>query len=128
VSSSLSPVDPQRPGMLATIGVAHFAAGRLDAASSIAKTALLEQPKNFVAAFVAAASNAMEGNPVAASDAIQRVHELDPNFRVQTSVRAFHKAGRTSRAMGRGPAPGGIAGVDLGAVWRRRARIANQTS
>ena len=78
----LSPVDPQRPGMLAAIAAAHFSAGRFDAASSLAKTAMLEQSNNFIAALVAAAANAMAGNLDVATRAMERVCELDPNFRL----------------------------------------------
>jgi TolB-like protein/class 3 adenylate cyclase len=78
----LSPVDPQRPGMLAAIAAAHFSAGRFDAASSLAKTAMLEQSNNFIAALVAAAANAMAGNLDVATLAMERVCELDPNFRL----------------------------------------------
>ena len=78
----LSPVDPQRPGMLAAIAAAHFAAGRFDVASSLAKTAMLEQSTNFIAALVAAAANAMAGNLDVATRAMERVYELDPNFRL----------------------------------------------
>ena len=78
----LSPVDPQRPGMLAAIAAAHFSAGRFDAASSLSKTAMLEQSTNFIAALVAAAANAMAGNLDVATRAMERVCELDPNFRL----------------------------------------------
>jgi TolB-like protein/class 3 adenylate cyclase len=78
----LSPVDPQRPGMLAAIAAAHFSAGRFDVASSLAKTAMLEQSNNFIAALVAAAANAMAGNLDVATRAMERVCELDPNFRL----------------------------------------------
>ena len=78
----LSPVDPQRPGMLAAIAAAHFSAGRFDSASSLSKTAMLEQSNNFIAALVAAAANAMAGNLDVATHAMERVCELDPNFRL----------------------------------------------
>jgi adenylate cyclase len=78
----LSPVDPQRPGMLAAIAVAHFAAGRFDIASRLAKGAMLEQSNNFIAALVAAAANAMAGDIDAATRATERVLECDPNFRI----------------------------------------------
>jgi hypothetical protein len=68
--------------MLAAIAFAHFAAGRFDIASSVAKTALLEQSNNFFAALVAAGANAMAGNLHIASSAMERVRELDPNFRL----------------------------------------------
>jgi adenylate cyclase len=76
----LSPVDPQRPGMLAAIAVAHFAAGRFEIASSLAKTAMLEQSNNFMAALAAAGANAMAGNLDIATSAMVRVRELDPTF------------------------------------------------
>ncbi|WP_229159621.1 adenylate/guanylate cyclase domain-containing protein [Bradyrhizobium brasilense] len=88
----LSPVDPQRPGMLAAIAVAHFAAGRFDTALSIAKGAMLEQSNNFIAALVAAAANAMAGKLDIATGAMVRVCELDPNFRLSTvKVRLPHR-------------------------------------
>jgi tetratricopeptide (TPR) repeat protein len=76
----LSPVDPQRPGMQAAIAAAHFAAGRFDIASSLAKSAMLEQSNNFIAALVAAAANAMTGNLGIATTAKERVRALDPTF------------------------------------------------
>ncbi len=79
----LSPLDPQRPGMLAAIAAAHFAAGRFDAASSLATKAMLEQSNNFIAALVAAASNALAGNLDAAQRATELVRASDPNFRIQ---------------------------------------------
>ena len=77
----LSPVDPQRPGMQAAIAAAHFAAGRFDTASSLARSAISEQPKNFMATIVAAAANAMAGNLDVARTAMGQARELDPNFR-----------------------------------------------
>jgi tetratricopeptide (TPR) repeat protein len=79
----LSPVDPQRPGMQASIACAHFAAGRFDIASTTAETAMLEQPKNFMATIAAAATNAMTGNLDVARSAMNRARELDPNLNLQ---------------------------------------------
>jgi adenylate cyclase len=79
----LSPLDPQRPGMLAAIAAAHFAAGRLDVASSLATKATLEQSNNFIAALVAAASNALAGNLEAAKTASELVRSTDPHFRIK---------------------------------------------
>jgi Tfp pilus assembly protein PilF len=79
----LSPLDPQRPGMLAAIAAAHFAAGRLDVASSLATKAMLEQSNNFIAALVAAASNALAGNLEAAKTATELVCSSDPHFRIK---------------------------------------------
>ena len=79
----LSPLDPQRPGILAAIAAAHFAAGRFDIASSLANKAMLEQSDNFIASLVAAASNALAGNLDAAKRATELVRASDPNFRIQ---------------------------------------------
>jgi TolB-like protein/Tfp pilus assembly protein PilF len=79
----LSPLDPQRPGMLAAIAAAHFAAGRLDVASSLATKAMLEQSNNFIAALVAAASNGLAGNLEAAKTATELVRSSDPHFRIK---------------------------------------------
>jgi hypothetical protein len=70
--------------MLAAIAAAHFVAGRFDASSSIARTAMLEQSNNFMTAVVAAAANAMHGNREVAASAIERLRELDPNFRLDS--------------------------------------------
>jgi adenylate cyclase len=78
----LSPVDPQRPGTQAAIAAAHFGAGRLDAASAIARGALLEQPRNFIAALVTAAANAVTGNLEVARNSMRLARELDVNLRV----------------------------------------------
>ena len=79
----LSPLDPQRPGMLAAIAAAHFAAGRLDVASALATNAMLEQSNNFIAALVAAASNALAGNLAATKTATKLVRSNDPHFRIK---------------------------------------------
>jgi TolB-like protein len=77
----LSPVDPQRPGMQAAIAAAHFVAGRFDVSASLARSAMLEQPNNFLATIVAAAANAMTGNLDVARSAMAQARKLDPNFR-----------------------------------------------
>jgi tetratricopeptide (TPR) repeat protein len=77
----LNPVDPQRPGMEAALAAAHFAAGRFDVAASLARSAMLEQPGNFLATVVAAAANAMAGNLDIAISAMAQACELDPTFR-----------------------------------------------
>lgn len=88
----LSPLDPQRPGMLAAIAAAHFAAGRFDVAASLANKAMLEQSDNFIASLVAAASNALAGNLDAAKRATELVLASDPNFRIHNvKYRLPHK-------------------------------------
>jgi hypothetical protein len=70
--------------MLAAIAAAHFAAGRFDVAASLSTKAMLEQSNNFIAALVAAASNALAGNLDAAKRAIELVRASDPDFRIQS--------------------------------------------
>jgi adenylate cyclase len=82
-AARLSPVDPQRPGMQASIACAHFAAGRFDVASTTATTAMLEEPNNFMATIAAAAANAMTGNLDIARSALGRARELDPHLHLQ---------------------------------------------
>ena len=77
----LSPVDPQRPGMQASIACAHFAAGRFDIAAITAKTAMLEQPNNFMATIAAAAASAMMGNLDVAQSSMKQALAIEPNFR-----------------------------------------------
>jgi TolB-like protein/Tfp pilus assembly protein PilF len=79
----LSPLDPQRPGMLAAIAAAHFAAGRFEVAASLANKAMLEQSDNFIASLVSAASNALAGNLGAAKRATDLVRASDPSFRIR---------------------------------------------
>src|SRR3954452_13696516 len=74
---------PAASGMLAAIAAAHFAAGRLDVAATLATGAMLEQSNNFIAALVAAASNALAGNVGAAKTATELVRASDPHFRIK---------------------------------------------
>jgi tetratricopeptide (TPR) repeat protein len=108
----LSPLDPQRPGMLAAIAAAHFAAGRCDVAASLATKAMLEQSNNFIAALVAAASNALAGNLEAAKTATRVSTLKRPAFSDQK--RQVPPAAQTARGagpMGRCSAEGGYAGI-----------------
>ena len=54
-----------------------------DVASSLATKAMLEQSNNFIAALVAAASNALAGNLEAARTATELVRSSDPHFRIK---------------------------------------------
>ena len=84
-----SPIDPQRPGMQATIAAAHFGAGRFELAASIAKAAILDHPNNFIAVLVAAAANAMTGNLDAARSALEVMRRMDPGLHIQNFKRRF---------------------------------------
>nr|WP_206078734.1 winged helix-turn-helix domain-containing protein [Mesorhizobium camelthorni] len=78
----LSPLDPEMFRMQAGIALAHFFAGRFDAASAWAERALGNLPSLLVAVAVVAASHALGGRAVEARQAMQRVRELDPSLRV----------------------------------------------
>jgi tetratricopeptide (TPR) repeat protein len=80
----LSPLDPNFAAMKAVTGLAHFFAARYDDASSWAEEAILEWPsRQSLALFrVAAASNALGGRLEKAQQAIARLRQLDPTFRV----------------------------------------------
>jgi len=82
-AARLSPVDPQRPGMQASIACAHFAARRFDLASRTATEAMLEEPNNFMASIAAAAAGAMMDNLDRARSALLRARELDPHLSIQ---------------------------------------------
>jgi TolB-like protein/tetratricopeptide (TPR) repeat protein len=78
----LSPFDPLRGNMFASIAYAHFFAGRFDASSAYARDAMREQP-NFLAGFrVAAASNALTGRIGEAGAVMARLRAADPLHRI----------------------------------------------
>jgi TolB-like protein len=77
----LSPLDPEMFRMEAGIALAHFFAGRYDAASAMAEKALGNLPSLLIAAAVAAAGHALAGRNEEALLAMQRVRALDPSLR-----------------------------------------------
>jgi tetratricopeptide (TPR) repeat protein len=78
----LSPFDPLRGNMFASIAYAHFFARRYDAASAFARDAIREQP-NFLAGFrVAAASSALTGRTEEAGAIVARLRDADPLHRI----------------------------------------------
>ena len=78
----LSPHDPQIFGMQAAIAFGHFFAGRYEAATAWAETAMRERPTFFVAVCVAAASAALAGKMVEATRAMGRLRRLNPALRL----------------------------------------------
>jgi tetratricopeptide (TPR) repeat protein len=78
----LSPHDPQIVNAYAATASAHFFAGRYAEASSWAEMAVREQPNHFIAACMAAASDALGGQLVEAGKAVVRLRELDPALRL----------------------------------------------
>ena len=61
---------------------AHFVCGRYDEALAWAQKALGEQPNYVTAVRIAAATNALQGRPEEARQAMARLRQLDPALRV----------------------------------------------
>jgi TolB-like protein len=80
----LSPVDPSLLIMRAGTAHAHFFLGRYDEASSWAAMALQDNPDYQGGLRIAAASNAMAGQPEQARKALVRLRQLNPALRVST--------------------------------------------
>src|SRR2546430_3893194 len=80
----LSPPDPWAPGMRAGTAHAHFFLGRYDQAASWAAMALQDRPDFQPGLRMAAASNAMAGQPEQAHKAMARLRQLNPALRVST--------------------------------------------
>jgi tetratricopeptide (TPR) repeat protein len=78
----LSPHDPQNFNMHASIGAAHFFAGRNDEALRWAGISLSEQPQSVNAASVKAAAAAFAGDGAAARAAITQLRRLAPALRL----------------------------------------------
>jgi hypothetical protein len=64
------------------IGASHLLVGRYDEASSWAEKGLWQQPNNAGAARAAAANHALAGRPDQAHNAVARLRQIDPTFRV----------------------------------------------
>lgn len=78
----LSPLDPEMFRMQVGMALAHFFAGRFDAASDWAEKALRNLPCLLASVALIAASHALSGRMDKAKQAMQRLHELDPSLRV----------------------------------------------
>ncbi|MBT8766997.1 winged helix-turn-helix domain-containing protein [Metapseudomonas boanensis] len=81
-ATRLSPLDPEMFRMQIGMALAHFFAGRFDAASTWAEKALGNLPSLLVPVALVAASHALTGQMDKAKQAMQRLHELDPALRV----------------------------------------------
>ena len=81
-SMRLSPLDPLMFGAQYGIALAHFCAGRYDAASSWAEKGLRWEPNFQSALRVLAASNALAGRLEEAQQAMARLRAADPTLRV----------------------------------------------
>jgi TolB-like protein/Tfp pilus assembly protein PilF len=90
----LSPRDPLTFHTLNGIAWSHFFAGRCDEALSWAERALLENPNCKPALRISAASQALLGRRENAQVVIDRMREIDPEFRVRdlTKVAPFKRA------------------------------------
>jgi TolB-like protein/Tfp pilus assembly protein PilF len=78
----LNPQDPQIFNAQAAMAAAYFFAGQYEDASSWAHAAIREQPVHFIATCVAAASHALAGQAQEATEAMTRLRQLDPDFRL----------------------------------------------
>ncbi|MGF6331370.1 TolB-like protein [Pseudomonas sp. BS3782 TE3695] len=78
----LSPLDPEMFRMQVGMALAHFFAGRFDAASDWAEKALGNLPCLLAAVALMAASHALSGRMDKAKQAMQRLQALDPSLRV----------------------------------------------
>jgi tetratricopeptide (TPR) repeat protein len=80
----LSPHDPQSFNMHASIGAAHFFAGRNEEALHWAGISLSEQPRSVNAASIKAAAAAFAGNEPATGAALTHLRQLAPELRLAT--------------------------------------------
>jgi TolB-like protein/class 3 adenylate cyclase len=78
----LNPLDPLLFGIKTGTAAAHFLGRRYDEASAWAEEAIREWPKVGPAMRLAAASHALAGRPAQARQAMARMREIDPSFRV----------------------------------------------
>jgi TolB-like protein len=78
----LSPLDPEMFRMQAGIALAHFCAGRFDAATAAAEKALGNLPDLLIAITLLAASHALSGRTAEAQQAVQRLNRLLPSARL----------------------------------------------
>ncbi|MHC8366432.1 winged helix-turn-helix domain-containing protein [Pseudomonas sp. ZT5P21] len=78
----LSPLDPEMFRMQVGMALAHFFAGRFDCATDWAEKALRNLPILLPAVALVAASHALSGRMDKATQAMQRLHELDPSLRI----------------------------------------------
>lgn len=78
----LSPLDPELFRMQAGMAMAHFFAGRFDAAADWAEKALGNLPSFLAAAGLAAASHALAGRADKAGQTMRRMRELDASLRI----------------------------------------------
>jgi TolB-like protein/tetratricopeptide (TPR) repeat protein len=78
----LSPLDPTLYHMQVGTAFAHLLAGRFDEATSWAERAFREEHKYHPAALVMAASHALAGRRLEASQAMAHLREIDPTFRI----------------------------------------------
>jgi tetratricopeptide (TPR) repeat protein len=78
----LNPLDPLLFGIKTGTAAAHFLARRYDEASAWAEEAIREWPKFRPAMRWAAASHALAGRLAQAEQAMARMREIDPSFRI----------------------------------------------
>ena len=81
-SMRLSPLDPFIMSSYSGVAFAHLLAGRPEEAASWAEKAFQKQPKYFFTSVVCAAAEALCGRLDNAHQAMTRVRDIDPVFRV----------------------------------------------
>jgi TolB-like protein/class 3 adenylate cyclase len=89
----LSPFDPFTFLAQGSLALAHFAAGRYDEAMSWAQESIREKPNFLPSIRIFAASCAMTGRQEDAREAIARVRQLNPTFRL-SDVKDLYRASR----------------------------------
>jgi tetratricopeptide (TPR) repeat protein len=87
----LSPLDPFTFLAQGSIALAHFAAGHYDEAISWAQRSIREKPNFLPSIRIFAASCAMAGRQKDAQEAIARLRQLNPTFRV-SDVKDVYRA------------------------------------
>jgi TolB-like protein/Tfp pilus assembly protein PilF len=78
----LSPHDPLTFIMQSAVAAAHFLAGRYAKALSWAELSMREQPNYILSMAVAAAASAISGDDAAATKAMARLRQTDPELRI----------------------------------------------
>ncbi|MCY1409184.1 putative PEP-CTERM system TPR-repeat lipoprotein [compost metagenome] len=81
-AARLSPLDPESFRMQVGMALAHFFAGHFDCALAWAEKALGNLPSLLVPVALVAASHALSGRMDKATQAMQRLHALDPSLRL----------------------------------------------
>ena len=83
-ANRLSPLDPMRYGPETVISIVHFINGRFSEAIEAAKRCIQSSPNFGSGHALLAASYMRAGQPVEARDALRRLREIQPHFRLRS--------------------------------------------